>query len=88
MIVAHAEMHDWYVDGDESAVFVGDQVMVISPLATAILQIIGPEGQADISAIAEALVAQFGDPGTPAEELVAQRVGELIEQGILRSVGA
>ena len=86
MIVAHAPLHDWYVDGEASAVFVGDQVMVLSELATAILTLIGPDGQASIAQIAEGLVAQFGDPGSPAEELALARVTELIDQGVLVEV--
>ena len=44
MRVTRGELLDWYVDGEESAVFVDDHVVVLSALATAIVDIVGEDG--------------------------------------------
>jgi hypothetical protein len=88
MMVEHGDLLDWYVDGDESAVFVEGQVMVLSALATAVLDIVGPDGQASLEQIGEELVTRFGDPGEPVESVVLSKVTELIENGVLREVPA
>jgi hypothetical protein len=86
VIVAHGDLHDWLVDGDDSAVFVGDQVMVLSTLATAILDLVTPDGQASLEEVAAGLVARFGDPPGSAEELARDKVTELVKGGVLRIV--
>ena len=88
MRVARGDLLDWYVDGDESAVFVDGNVLVLSALATAVLDIVGEDGQIALTDIGEELVARFGDPGDQVEFLVFSKVTELIENGVLREVPA
>ncbi len=52
---------DEYVDGDESAVMVGDQVIVLSALATSLLALIG-EGETRSDALARRLSQRYGPP--------------------------
>jgi hypothetical protein len=86
VILRHATLHDWYVeeaDPPRSTVFVGDQVLVLSEMATSILAIVGPDGQASLEEIEARLVEEYGDPGAGAREMVLAKVTELIEQGVL-----
>ena len=83
MNVTRGDLHDWYVEGDDSAVFVGDQVLVLSPIATAILQVVGEE-TASLDEISEALLDRFGDPGRPVAEVTGEMLRELAEQGVVR----
>ncbi len=41
MRITRTEWHDWYLDGDESAVFAGDKVTVLSELATTLVTLVG-----------------------------------------------
>jgi hypothetical protein len=81
--VRRTEWHDWYVDGDESAVFVGDQVMALSALATTILRTVPEDGTAGLDDLTAALVAAYGEPEGPVDELVTEKVTELVERGVL-----
>ena len=82
---AHGDLLDWYVDGDESAVFVENQVIVMSAAATTILQVIGEEA-ASSSDIGAALVKRFGPPEGSTEEAVTAMVQDLVQAGVLRVV--
>ena len=52
---------DEYVDGDESAVMVGDQVVVLSALATTLLALIGDE-ETETAFLAQQLIKRYGPP--------------------------
>ncbi len=65
---------DEYVDGDESAVMVGDQVIVLSALATALLALIG-EGETETAALAQQLTERYGPPP---DDLDRQKVTEAV----------
>jgi hypothetical protein len=80
--VARGELRDWYVDGEESAVFVGDQVMVLSAAATAILTEVG-DATASTDRLAAVLVAKFGEPEGSPQELVQGVVEDLVNAGVL-----
>lgn len=85
VIVLREPVDDWYVDGPESAVLVDDQVMVLSELATAIVELLGDSGISlpDLSA---ALASRFGSPdaSTPLTATAAV-VHELTKRGIVRT---
>jgi len=82
MRVTRGELLDWYVDGEESAVFVDDHVVVLSALATAIVDIVGEDG-ADEADVASALVERFGDPEGPADEMTHQALVDLAERHVV-----
>ena len=82
MRVSPGELLDWYVDGEESAVFVDDHVIVLSALATAILDIVGDDG-AEESEVASGLVERFGAPGGSVEEMTRQALEDLAERGVV-----
>jgi len=77
------DVHDIYVDGEQAAVYVGDAVLVLGPLASALVEWV-QEGPRDIDSLAGLAVARFGAPGNvdPAE-LIAAQVADLCDAGIL-----
>ncbi|GAA5147472.1 hypothetical protein GCM10023340_19970 [Nocardioides marinquilinus] len=83
--VARSAWTDWYVDGDDSAVFVDDQVLVLSPLATRLLHHV--DGEVTVASLADALVREFGAPaGGDATAATEAVVGELTASGVLVEV--
>ena len=62
MKVRRLPVQDEVVDGLESAVLVDGRVLVLSPVATKILSIIGDQS-VDFSRIVDGLVTAFGMPG-------------------------
>jgi hypothetical protein len=75
---------DEYVDGGEAAVFVDDKVVVLSPLATYLLGLIGDDWT-ELTTLAEALVAAFGEPptGQSAAEATSDALRTMEAQGIV-----
>jgi hypothetical protein len=75
---------DEYVEDGVAAVFVDQQVVVVSELATELLHLI-PEGGAELEALADGLVETFGPPPAGGDGLAATRnvVKELAEQGLV-----
>lgn len=72
---------DWYSDGVETAVFVRDQVLVLSTLAGAVVAALEePRPLADLGAV---LVEQFGEPEGDLAEATAAVVADLVESGVL-----
>ena len=61
MRVTRLPVQDEVVDGGESAVFVDGRVLVLSPVATEILSIVGEEC-VPFSRIVDGLVTAFGEP--------------------------
>ena len=68
MSYARLPVHDEYAAGGRRAVFVDSQVIVLSDLGDAVLELLD-EGPATEQAIAERLRATFGEP--PEGDLIA-----------------
>jgi hypothetical protein len=77
------EIVDWYVERGESAVLIEDHVLVLSPLATRLLEVLG-SGWLPIDVAVERLVDHFGEPpsGT-ADALTRETVDVLAEWGVV-----
>ena len=82
MRVTRGELLDWYVDGDESAVFVDGHVIVLSALATAIVDLVGEDGL-DEADVAAGLVERFGEPPGGAEAMTHQALEDLAERHVV-----
>ncbi|HEY1134938.1 MAG TPA: hypothetical protein VGE77_10200 [Nocardioides sp.] len=91
--VRRAPVADWYVEGDDSAVMVGANVLVLSALATAVLETLdaadGPDGQdagawTDATVVTAALVERFGAPdGVDVHEVTATALADLAAQHVV-----
>ena len=80
-----AEWDDWFVDGDESAVLVDGQVIVLSALATAVVD--GAVRQLGLRALTDEVVQRFGPPpADDAEAATLAVLAELVDAGILRRI--
>lgn len=83
MRVTRGDLLDWYVDGDESAVFVDGQVIVLSAVATAIIDLVG-EGGADEADVVAGLVERFGEPEDgSAAAMTHQALQDLAERQVV-----
>ena len=67
MKVRREQLHDVYVEGDRCAVYVQDEVIVLSPVATAVLLATGPDWT-DLSELVGAVEQQFGPPPSQSTE--------------------
>lgn len=91
--VRRAPVADWYVEGEESAVMVGATVVVLSALATAVLEILdgagsgaGADGWTDTAVVTAGLVELFGAPdGVDAHAATATVLADLAEQGVVET---
>lgn len=83
-MIARGVLQDLYVEGDVAAVFVEEQVVVLSEIASQVLLAVPETGPTEVSVIAEALVARYGEPPQESGVEAAQRiVDELVEHAIL-----
>ena len=82
MRVTRGALLDWYVDGDESAVFVDGHVIVLSALATAVVDRLGEDGSDDTD-IERGLVERFGAPEGSADEMTRQALQDLAERHVV-----
>jgi hypothetical protein len=75
---------DEYAEDGEAAVLVGVDVIVLSPLATTLLGLVGADWS-DGSAVAAGLVAAFGSPpdGSSAEAMTVAALRSLAEHQVL-----
>jgi hypothetical protein len=80
--VKRGDLDDWFVDGDESAVLVDGHVVVLSALATAILDLLGEDG-ADEDDVVAGLVGRFGEPDGGAAEMTQQALHDLAERQVV-----
>jgi hypothetical protein len=62
MKVRRLPCHDLIVDGDQSAVYVEDSVVVLSPISTAVLTELHVDAWEDVSEVAAAIESRFGAP--------------------------
>lgn len=63
---------DEYVEGDEAVVMVDDQVLTLSPVASAALATVGPQWT-DATVVADVLVDRFGAPPGAADVVATVR---------------
>ena len=83
MRVRREQLHDVYVEGDQCAVYVQDEVIVLSPVATAVLLASSSEWTS-LSDVAEVVEQEFGPPpSTSTEESLRGLVRELANFRIL-----
>lgn len=82
MRVTRGELLDWYVDGEESAVFVDGHVIVLSALATAIVDLVGEDGAEETDVVA-GLVERFGEPEGGADAMTRQALEDLAERHVV-----
>ena len=74
---------DWYVEHGESAVLVDDHVLVLSRLATRLLEDVGSDW-VSIEVVVERLVGHFGEPPSGgAEALARETIDVLAEWGLV-----
>jgi hypothetical protein len=89
--VRRAPVADWYVEGEESAVMVGATVVVLSALATAVLEILDAERTADegwvaATVVTAGLVERFGEPeGLDVHATTADVLADLAEQRLVET---
>ena len=88
MTITRGDLTDWFVEGAESVVLIGDQVLQLSELATAVVELVGGTGL-ELEELHRRLVAAFGesptdDPGAATRAIVA----ELVRVGVLRATPA
>lgn len=85
--VGRGDLRDVFVEDGRSAVFVNEQVIVLSEIATLILQAIPAEGAVTLKQVTADVLAVVGPPEAPldADELVSRQVHELVAHGILRT---
>lgn len=85
MNVGRGDLRDVYIEADRAAVFVEDQVMVLSEIATTILTSVPVSGTVALGAITQAVVERFGAPESPlsAQDLTRQHVLDLVAHGVL-----
>ena len=87
--VRRAPVADWYVEGEESAVMVGATVVVLSALATAVLEILdgaGSDAWTDAEVVTAGLVERFGEPeGLDVHATTADVLADLGEQRLVET---
>ena len=87
MRVRREELHDVYVEDDRCAVYVQDEVIVLSPVATTVLLATSSEWT-PLSDLTDAVEQQFGPPPTAStEETLRGLVRELANFRILSVEG-
>lgn len=85
MRVRRLPIVDEYTDGDQVAVFVGGQVVVLSAVASIALLSLGDEWT-DLTSVAEAVVRVAGPPpGGSAGAAVAEVVTQLQDLGLVEA---
>ncbi|CAN5339367.1 MAG: hypothetical protein ACSLEW_14640 [Nocardioides sp.] len=85
-VLARGALQDVLVHNHLAAVFVDDQVVVLSELASAVLLAVPEDGWVAIGSVVASLVAQFGEPpGEDAATITQRLVGELLDHGIVRT---
>ena len=87
MRVRRRPVLDEYVDGDESAVMVGDQVVVLSALATTLLALIGDE-ETETAFLAQQLIKRYGPPSDDLDGLKStqEALNDLETNGLVQLI--
>jgi hypothetical protein len=83
MRLRRGEIVDWYVENGESAVLVEDHVLVLSRLATRLLEDVGSDW-VSIDVVVGRLVDHFGEPPSGgADTLALETIDVLAEWGLV-----
>ena len=83
MRLRRGEVKDWYVEHGESAVLIEGHVLVLSPLATHVLEVLG-SAWASTDVVVERLVEHFGEPASgDADALARAAIETLVEWGVV-----
>ena len=83
MRLRRGEIVDWYVEDGESAVLVEDHVLVLSRLATRLLEDLGSDW-VSIDVVVERLVDHFGEPPAGgADAMARETIDVLAEWGLV-----
>ena len=85
MILSRGALVDRYVEDDRSVVMVDEHVLVLSPMATAILDAVPDGAQVPASMVTQHVVARFGQPdgAASADTITHARVCELVRHRVL-----
>jgi hypothetical protein len=85
MRVRRGNLNDVYAEDGRCVVMVDETVVVLSELATAILDAVPDQGQTEVEQITAAVVAIFGEPEAPdtAADLTLVHVHELMGHRVL-----
>lgn len=84
MTYERAEWRDWLKHEDRSAVFVDGHVIVLSDLATALVEHVG-RPELEVADLVQVLEARFGKPADLDSTAVTQAaLDELVGWGVLR----
>ena len=76
MRLRRGEIVDWYVEHDESAVLIEDHVLVLSPLATRVLEVV--DDWVSIDVVVERLVDHFGEPPAGGADALARETIDVL----------
>lgn len=88
MKVRRLPAHDLVLDGEESAVYVGDHVVVLSPISTTVLTALREDAWSGASDIAAIVMDRYGNPPEgSALEAVSAVVNELAGLGLVERDG-
>lgn len=88
MKVRRAGISDWYVEDGEGVALVGEEVLVLSPLATVLVEHLGSRW-VSLSAATDVLVASFGAPEDgSATPMTRQILEHLAALGVVELTGA
>jgi hypothetical protein len=85
MKLRRGTLTDHYVEDERSVVMVGESVLGLSPVATAILEAVPDGAVVALHEVTQHVVDTFGPPGGPqsAEDLTRQQVWDLVAHGVL-----
>ncbi|MGN0064102.1 MAG: hypothetical protein ACI379_07645 [Nocardioides sp.] len=85
MILRRAALADTWSDGQRTAVFVGSNVITLSPMGSVILEAVPEGASVTLDEVAAAAVDAFGSPEEPLDprDIVAEQAGELAAHGVL-----
>jgi hypothetical protein len=79
--------HDLVVDGDQSAAYVGDSVVVLSPISTTVLTALAEDRWESVTDVAALVEETYGNPPEgSAFEAVSGVVDELARLGLVERV--
>ena len=85
MRIRRGDLTDLYIEGGRGVVMVGENVLVLSEVATQIVITVPETAAVGIEQVMSSVVATFGEPEPPAtaDQLTLQQVHELAAHGVL-----